>query len=284
MTTSDAESLTAAEREHWNSVAGAWRKWWRVMEDGAQPVNDRLVELAGVEAGHHVLDVACGIGEPSLTAARRAGPTGRLVGIDLSPAMLAFARERAAETGVETTEYREADAAHVPLPAETFDAGVSRWGVMLMAEPAAAMRNIHAALKPGARFAAAVWGRPQASPILSLARGVLESEFGVEAADPDAPGPFRLHRPGQLAALFTEAGFADLQEDVVTLAFQFTGRAEYLQWVGEMSSSLRQTLAELTEAERERYWQLLDAAARERESAGGPLELGGEVICLVGAR
>ncbi len=82
-------------RLDWDAVASGWKQWWKTIEQGAQPVSDRLVALAKIQPGHWVLDVATGIGEPAITAARIVGPTGRVVGIDQAPRMLAIARERA---------------------------------------------------------------------------------------------------------------------------------------------------------------------------------------------
>ena len=96
--------------------AAAWHKWFHVIEGGAQPLSDRLVALAAVAPGHSVLDVATGLGEPAATAARRVGPQGRVVGIDVSPDMLGFARRRAAELGLGNVDYREINAETLDLP------------------------------------------------------------------------------------------------------------------------------------------------------------------------
>ena len=79
-------------------------------------MSDRLVELAGIRQGQRLLDVATGIGEPAVTAARKVGPSGRVTAIDLSPAMLAIARERAKENGLANIEFQEADAEFLKLP------------------------------------------------------------------------------------------------------------------------------------------------------------------------
>ena len=96
----DPTAFAAVERTKWNAAAAGWRKWWHAIEGGSQPLNDRLVALAGVAPGHRVLDVATGLGEPALTAARVAGPTGHVTGCDLARSMLAFAAERATELGM----------------------------------------------------------------------------------------------------------------------------------------------------------------------------------------
>ena len=76
----DSAAYKAGQRRDWTAAAEGWRKWWRHVEAMAGPVGDRLIQLAAVRAGHRVLDVATGIGEPAVTAARLVGPAGRVVG------------------------------------------------------------------------------------------------------------------------------------------------------------------------------------------------------------
>src|SRR3954447_17174728 len=100
----EAKSINAGEfrdgqRQQWNSAAGGWRRWSTVIDRGSGIVSERLVEMAGIEPGDGVLDVACGYGEPALTAARRVGADGRVVATDIAPEMMEFGRERAAEAG-----------------------------------------------------------------------------------------------------------------------------------------------------------------------------------------
>ena len=99
-----------------------------------QPVNDRLIELAEIETGHTVVDVATGIGDPALSAARRAGPTGRVIATDQSSAMLAVAASRARDAGVTNIEFRQLDANVFDLPDATIDAIVCRWGLMFLSD------------------------------------------------------------------------------------------------------------------------------------------------------
>src|SRR6516225_3325256 len=96
----DDDAYKAQQRERWSSAAEGWRKRWPAYERGAQPLSDRMMELAHISAGQHVLDVATGIGEPAMTAARRVGVAGAVVAIDQAPQMLAVARERMQEAGI----------------------------------------------------------------------------------------------------------------------------------------------------------------------------------------
>src|SRR5438046_6644606 len=112
----DAGSFREGQRQQWNSAATGWRKWSELIDSAASGVSKRMVELAGVEPGSRVLDVAAGYGEPSLTAAAVAGPEGKVVANDISPEMLAYRRERAAAAGPENGEFGEAEAASLDFP------------------------------------------------------------------------------------------------------------------------------------------------------------------------
>ena len=112
----DPQQLKNEQRRDWDAAAAGWKKWWPVFERSAQPVSDRLVDLASVGPGARVLDIATGNGEPALTAARRVGAGGRVIATDQSTGMLAIARARAASMGVTNVEFREVDGEDLNLP------------------------------------------------------------------------------------------------------------------------------------------------------------------------
>src|SRR5206468_7537286 len=177
----------------WDSAATGWRKWSRLIDEGSSRVSERLVELAGVEPGSRVLDVAAGYGEPSLTAARRAGPEGRVVATDISAEMLAFGRERAAAAGLENIDFVESDAASLEFPEASFDAALSRWGVIFEPDGEAAAARVRTFLKPGGRMAISSWGPPDRVPFLAVPLRTATQQLNVAPPPPGTPGP--LSRP-----------------------------------------------------------------------------------------
>jgi ubiquinone/menaquinone biosynthesis C-methylase UbiE len=90
-----SDDFKAQQRQMWDNAAAGWQTWWETIERGAQKVSDRIVELAEIKPGDKVLDIATGIGEPAVTAAKKVLPNGKVVAIDISPQMLAIARTRA---------------------------------------------------------------------------------------------------------------------------------------------------------------------------------------------
>jgi enediyne biosynthesis protein CalE5 len=119
--------LRAQQRANWNAISVGWESWQDWFESAAFAVTERLVQLAGLRPGQRVLDVGSGIGEPALTAARVVGPSGRVVGVDLAPDMVARARRRADGTG--NVQFIEGDVETLDLPGTAFDAVLSRWGL-----------------------------------------------------------------------------------------------------------------------------------------------------------
>src|SRR5438477_18724 len=147
-TTLDPAQFRDGQRQSWNTAATGWRKWSKLIDDAAKPIAERLVELAGVEPGSRVLDVAAGYGEPSLTAARRVGPKGSVVATDISAEMISFGRERASAAGLENIEFVESDAAHLAFPEASFDAALSRWGIIFEPDAEAAAARVRSFLEP----------------------------------------------------------------------------------------------------------------------------------------
>ena len=284
MEPSESAALRASQREAWSSVAAGWRKWWRVFEAGAQPLSDRLVELARVEPGSRVLDVATGIGEPAATAARRAGPSGSVLAFDLAPAMIALARERIAAAGLANVELCEADAPSPDLEPASFDAALSRWGLMLLPEPERALDAIRAASKPGARLAAAVWSTADRVPFIAIPYETTQRELDLPPAPPDAPGPTRYGRPGGLEALFAAAGFRDVRAERFDVAIEFASPAEYVAFLKDVSGGIKSSLADRPPDVVARVWSAIADASREHARAGGRIRFENESRIVVGVR
>ena len=156
----DSADFREAQHRQWDSAAAGWKEWSEFTDRAARHVSERLVELAGVQPGSRVLDIAAGYGEPALTAALKVGTEGSVVATDISAEMLAFGRERAAAAGVGNLEFVESDAASLDFPSASFDAAVSRWGIIFEPDAEAAAARIRHFLKPGARIAIASWANP----------------------------------------------------------------------------------------------------------------------------
>jgi len=156
------DKFKADQRKSWDSVARGWQKWWQTFENGAQHVSDRLIELAGIRPGNRVVDIATGIGEPAVSAAKVVGKGGHVTATDMSTEMLAIAEERSRSLGLDDImDFKQSDAENLELGTNhAFDAILCRWGLMFLPNLGNALVKIHQMLLPGRKLAVAVWSEP----------------------------------------------------------------------------------------------------------------------------
>ena len=162
------------------------------------PWGPRVCELARIDRGHRVLDVACGTGALTLAAAQRTGPEGRVVGLDANPEMLAVARQK--ELPV---EWREGRAEALPFPDASFDRVVSQFGFMFFEDPAEALREMRRVLRPGGGIVVAVCDGLDHSPGYAVLTELLHRLFGAEVAEAFR-APFVLGDRDRLASIARE--------------------------------------------------------------------------------
>lgn len=190
-----------------NSAADIWRKYDGMERRLTAALSQRMLDLAGLATGMNVLDIATGRGEPAIPAAKRVAPTGRVLGVDVSGAMLQMARERADAEGVANLELRVTPAESLDgVPSEYFDASLARWGLMYFSSPLDALRAIHRALIPGRVLVAALWAQPHRVPYYALPRKILEKYRALPTIDFDAPGVFRYAHVDTIFRDFAAAG------------------------------------------------------------------------------
>ena len=193
----------------------AWAEVRELVERQLAPLGRHALTALAPRPGERVLDIGCGGGETALELAKTVAPDGTVVGIDLSAAVLAFAR-RAAE-GNERVRFIEADAQTFPFEPQSFNAAFSRFGVMFFADPLAAFMNIRRSLKPNGRLAFVCWRALEENPLdfvpLRAASPHLPSQLVNElgAAGPDAPGPFAFANPDRVRRILENAGFAEIE-------------------------------------------------------------------------
>jgi SAM-dependent methyltransferase len=284
--TFDPNQFKMAQREGWDSVAEGWKDWWEHIEKGAQKLSQRLIELAEIKRGQRVLDIATGIGEPSITAAKVVGTDGHVLATDISRQMLAIAKERATLLRLQDIiEFKESDAENLDLPNSSFDAALCRWGLMLFPNLDAAIRKIYSSLVSGGRFAAAVWADATKVPIISLATRVIGSQVQISAPPPGVPNPFSLADTNKLENSLARAGFRDIHIDTVIVTFEFESGEDYCRHCQAVSASDRIALSKETRERKEDVWRkVAEEAARNYGSANGLIKMDNESVCIVGTR
>src|SRR3954451_7462690 len=185
----DPVDFRKAQHRHWDAAALGWKQWSEFNDRADGHISQRLVDLAGVQSGSRILDMAAGYGEPALTAARTAGPGGRVVATDISAEMLACGREHAGAGGVGDVEFMQSAAASLDFPHASFDAALSRWGIIFEPDAEAAAGCIRGFLKPGARIAISSWGEPEHVPFLSIPMSTTMKRLNVPPPRRERRGP-----------------------------------------------------------------------------------------------
>lgn len=243
-----SDSQTSEVLREWRESAFYWQKHLATIRTMFQPVTQALIDDAGIVAGQAVLDVAGGSGEPSLTIAEIVGPTGSVTFTDAVAEMVAAAQSEAQRRGVTNVSFRQCSADSLPFEDQSFDAVISRLGVMFFPDPLAGLREMLRVTKPKGAISLAVWGKSELNPFSYLITDVLARHFGAAApADPKAPGAFRFAEPGSLAGILADAGCVDVKERV--LKFHLTAPIspeQFWELRSETSGTLREKLATLS--------------------------------------
>ncbi|MEO0748608.1 MAG: methyltransferase domain-containing protein [Pseudomonadota bacterium] len=223
------------QEDFWSEKPGlTWSENDGIMDSTLAPVLDHLLEAAALQPGETVLDIGCGTGLSTLKAAEAVAPGGRSVGADIAEQMLVKARSQAA--GFANVEFLRADAQIHGFEDASFDAVISRFGVMFFADPAAAFANIARAVKPGGRMVFMTWSGITENPWFMVPRDIAIARLGaVEPTPPNAPGPMGLADREYTADLFSKAGLNDVQISPVTMDLTPPGTAE---WMGEFALTL----------------------------------------------
>jgi len=263
----DSGEFRDGQRQQWNTAASGWRKWSDLIDNAAGGVSKRLVELAGVEPGSRVLDVAAGYGEPSLTAARVAGPDGSVVASDISAEMLAYGRERAAAAGIENIEFVESDAASLDYPEGSFDAALSRWGIIFEPDGEAAAARVRGFLEPGARMAISSWGPPERVPFLAVPMRTAMQRLDIPPPPPGTPGPLSRPTPEALGGLLEAGGFSDVEVEETDVILEWASPEDFTTFVREIAPPITAMLAPHPPDVQDETWAAITEAVREQSGS-----------------
>jgi SAM-dependent methyltransferase len=266
----------AEQARYWNEVAGPrWVRFQERLDREIAGFGLLALERAALAEGEAVLDVGCGCGGTSLEIARRVGPRGRVLGLDLSRPMLARARERAAAAAAAQLRFAEADAQTTELERGAFDVLFSRFGVMFFADPSAAFANLKRALRPGGRVAFVCWQRLADNPWVTVPLGALAQHVPLPAPPPPgAPGPFAFADRERVQGLLESAGFGAVEAHDVRAPMRIGGgdlaeAVEFTLEIGPAASALRE--AEAGPELRARVAEAIRDALAPHAEGGAPI-------------
>ena len=301
----DSEQFKIAQRQSWDSAAPGWKEWWKTLEIAAQNVSDRLVELAEIKPGQKVLDIATGIGEPAVTAARKLVSAvadsenkdnninnnknkGHVLATDISAQMLTIAKQRAAAMGLhDIIEFREADAEKLELPDSSFDVVLCRWGLMFMPHLSTTLSHIFHALISGGRFVCAVWAEASKVPFGSLPMNIVMRELHVPPPPSGTPGQFALADISILQGALSNAGFTSIHSERLNVTFEFATVEDYINYTKATAVPITDMLSKESVKRQEEVWNIVREQVRNNYAAAGhtttpnqSVRMDNECICV----
>jgi ubiquinone/menaquinone biosynthesis C-methylase UbiE len=275
-------------REEWNAAAPGWKKYRKDMLQWLEPVSDQLMKSSQISRGQTVLDVATGTGQPALTIAEKiVGPTGRVIGVDLSPEMLEVAKEEAAYQGLTNVVFQIVEDEGLSMFSDdTFDTVVCRNGLMFMPDPVKALKAFCRVLKPGGKASVTVWGSPDKSPVMAavmktISKHVTDLKLLPSAVAPSGNpgGAYSISSVDMLRDYFLKAGFSNFNAEKIEVTVAQTDTVEQL-WQGmtEVTGFLVILLSKLPDEKKLAIKNDVIESLGKMFSSGDPVKLTGELI------
>lgn len=238
----------------WDSAAPGWAKWEAALMGAAAEATEQMLDAANVEVGMKVLDLACGAGSQTIQAAKRVGPTGRVVANDIASKMLTFATSNAADAGLTNVETLHGPAEDLSLSGLRVDAATCRLGLMLFQSPQDALSAVRNVLVENGRFAVLVVGSPQDNPLFSRTMIIALKHAGKTPPPPGSPGLFALSDPARLESLFQAAGYIDTRVEEVTVRLSIASVDDAITMMQEAFGAYRAVLGDLDDKARDLAW------------------------------
>jgi len=268
----------------WSGSAPYWEKHREVIRHMFAPVTEALVEEGQIGTDQSVLDIATGPGEPALTMASLVGSQGKIFGVDPIPEMIAAARREASRLELRNVQFEVASADHLPFPANTFDAVVSRFGVMFFPSPLDAVREMLRALKPGQKLVFAVWHFAERNPFHCSLSRVVDRYVDPPPLEPDALDTFRFATPGKLREILNEAAVTAPTERLLQFTIDVPMSVEdYWALRLEMSAKLREKISMLPQEQRSELTRQVLESVREYTTDRG-IRFPAEALIVSGAK
>lgn len=266
----DPEKFRATTRTQWEAAAEAWDRWSPLLASWLGNATEVMMDAAGIRPGARVLDVAAGAGDQTLVAARRVSPAGSVLATDISPTILRYAKSAAEKAGLANVETRELDGErHDLLPQSSFDAAISRVGLIYFPDQQRALAGILHALRPGGRFAAVVYSTPERNAFFALPVGIIRRRAQLAPPLPGQPGPFSLGGEGVLQRTLEQAGLRDVQVQKVDSPLRLPSAAECVRFERESFGALLQMMSAMGDAERAATWDEIETTLSRFETQQG---------------
>jgi len=274
----DASTIKNDQRQNWNNLANAWNKWGDVFEVGASHVNKNLFEMAELKPGQRVIDIATGIGEPALSAAKIVGNEGSVVGIDIAEEMIAVANSRVMDKNVRFYA-TDIESFNVESP---FDVALSRFGIMFCPDRSGVYKKIKDSLVNKGTLAISVWDTPDKVPMISLAVGFFVRTLNLPSPPPDRPNPFNMSNIQKTIDELRDIGFSDIESRHIVVPFRLDSIDQYVEFSRELlpPSIVGIIREKVDENEYNDLWKEFSNVANKYENNDGSVSLESHAICI----
>ena len=272
----DPEKFKESTRQQWQNAAKAWNDWGVFLRQWLGPATEKMLDMAGVVEGSKVLDVAAGAGDQTILIAETVGPKGHVLATDIASNTLEFARENAQRAGLKNVETRVLDGEDLKLPDDSFDAVVSRLGVMVFPHQEKAAVGFRRVLKKDGRLGLIVFSTPENNLFFSGPLSIVRRHAKLPAPQPGQPGVFSLGSPGVIDSLLTRSGFRDVKVVRELAPLRMSSADECVRFMKESFGNLHQMMSRLSEKEKSEAWQEIRSEMGQFETGGrftGPCEL-----------
>jgi SAM-dependent methyltransferase len=272
----DPEKFKESTRQQWQNAAKAWNDWGVFVRQWLGPATEQMLDMAGVVEGSRVLDVAAGAGDQTMLIAEAVGAKGHVLATDISSNILEFTRENAQRAGLKNIETRVLDGEDLKLPDDSFDAVVSRLGVMVFPHQEKAVAGFHRVLKKDGRLGLIVFSVPENNLFFSGPLSIVRRRAGLPNPLPGQPGIFSLGSPRVIENLLARSGFRDVQVKRQLAPLRMSSADECVRFMRESFGNLHQMMSRLSEKKKEDAWEEIRSELGRFENGGrftGPCEL-----------
>ncbi len=276
------DSYRAASLDAWSSVAPDWAELSSRVDRQLQGAGDWVLEALALAPGDRLLELAGGPGTLSVRAAHAVGPGGRVIYSDFAEPMVNAAQERFHAAGLHNVECRTMDAEAIGLADGSVDAVACRMGYMLMADPAAALRETRRVLADGGRVALAVWADAASNPWGALPMQAVMEQLDAPQPPADAPGLWALGDEARLAVTLERAGFGSVQIQALDDTVEYESADAWIEMTRRLAGPLRALWANVDDDTRDGIEARIRDAAKPYELADGRIALPERILVASG--
>ncbi len=255
--------------EQWQAAAEAWYKWDPAINNWLGNATTEMIKMAGITSGHHVLDVAAGAGGQSVEVAKIVGDTGYVLASDISPNILSYARRMACKAKLYNIETRAMDGEHLDCKDSSFDAVISRVGLIYFPDQLQALKEMYRVLKPGGKIAHIVYSTADKNSFFSIPVSIIRNRAKLPPPAQGQPGPFSLGAEGAILKLYSDAGFKNNKLVKVDSPVRMSSAKECVQFEKDSFGALHQMMKNLSDEEKASVWTEIEQQLAAFESADG---------------